>query len=114
MLYLLLTIIAIGVLLLSAEGRMLLGSVYSLIVWVLGWGIFLLVLALLAGILSTPSVHDIVYGKVGAFIFVPFYSYIIYRLYLGYKAGRQNKSTFITWSIILGALIIGCLSVFWQ
>lgn len=113
MLYILLTIIAIGVLLASEGGRMILGSLYSLATWVIGWGIFLLVLALFFGVLAQPSVQDVVNGKIGAFIFVPFYSYLIYRLYLGYKAGRQDKSTFLILSVILGALIVGCLSVFW-
>lgn len=114
MLYFLLIIIAVGVLLLSPEGRVLLGSVHSLLVWVLGWGVFLAVIALLAGVLSVPSIHEVVYGKIGAFVFVPLYAYIIYRLYLGYRAGRQTRITFIVWSIVLLALIAGCLSVFWQ
>ena len=114
MVYILLILITIGVLLSSPEGKMLLGSIYNLITWIVGWGLFLLTIALLAGILSTPNIPEFVYGKIGTFVFIPFYSYIIYRLYLGYKAGRQSKSTFVTWSIVLGILILGCFSIFWQ
>jgi len=106
MLYILLIIIAVGVLLLSDEGKALLGAFQKIVLlgallYVGFWAVVLVI-----GLFSQKSVQTAITGEQGSFVISFLLCALIYKLYRGYKAGKQDKTTFVIWSVILGIFAV--------
>ena len=114
MLYILLIIIAVGVLLLSEEGKALLGVFQKLIffgalLYVGFWAVVLVI-----GLLSQQNVQNAITGEQGSFVISFLLCALIYKLYRRYKAGKQDKTTVVIWGFILGIIAVALVfPYFW-
>lgn len=114
MLYILLIIIAVGVLLASEEGKELLGTLQKFIFWgallyVGFWAVIIII-----GLLSQQSIQNAITGEQGSFVISFLLCALIYKLYRGYKKGKQDKTTFIVWSVIFGIIAVALIfPYFW-
>lgn len=103
MLYILLIIIAVGVLLASETGQKLLGllGILAMIGGLLYLGFWVVVIVI--GLLSDESIKDTIFVVVGAIMLTVYVIYIAHKVYKGFKngnysiqsMGRSIKSKFI-------------------
>lgn len=88
MLYFLLTIIAIGVLLASPEGKELLGSLWQWAVIIGGIYLVFWIVIITIGLLSDQSIREGVFTVLGVIILVAYFNYGVFVVYKKYQRGE--------------------------